>query len=96
MKVMPATPSKRFFEMSVRSGSDGRPLSVAKHINEIQVGSDHRFEISSKNELFNCTTPVSKSLHRPRKADAPLMYAETRLAKLGAMLVNQMFGVTRS
>ena len=90
MHVVPARPSERLLEMLVDSGSDGRPVDVAEHVNEIQVGGDHRLEVTSKDHLFNDTTPMGKGFDSPREANPPLMHAETFLSELHAMFVDKM------
>ena len=90
MQMVPARPSDRFLEMLVDSGSDRRPFDVAEHVNKIQVGGDHRLEVTSKDHLFDDATPMGKGFDSAREANPPLMHAETLLSKLHTMFVDKM------
>ena len=96
MQMMPACPGESFFEMLVDCRSDGGPLSVAKHVNAIQISGDHWFEVTSENHLFDNPTPVGECFDSSRETDTPLVHAEALLAEFHTVSVNQMLGVTRA
>ena len=92
-----ANSSKRALpEVRVDSRSDRGPLSVAKYVNEIQIGGNHWFKIVSEDHFFDNTTPVGECFDSPGETDALLVHAEALLAEFDAMSVNQMLGITRA
>ena len=93
LEVMPASPGESLLEMLVDGGANGAPLSVAKHVDKIQVGGHHVLKFPREDEFFDDAPPVSECFHSARHTDAPLMHAKTLLAKFHAVRVDQVLGI---
>jgi hypothetical protein len=73
--------------------TDGWPLDVAKHVDEIEVRSDHGLKDATSGELFHKAAPVGESFGGSGEPDAPLVHTQKRGAQLGPVGVHDAFGV---
>ena len=63
--MLPLGPGGRLGKVSTQGGSDVGPLSVAKHVDEVQVGRHQRLERAVEHQRFNRASPVAQGFARP-------------------------------
>ena len=91
--MLPLGPGGRLGKVSTQGGSDVGPLSVAKHVNEVQVGRHQRLERAVEHQRFNRASPVAQGFARPWQVDAPLMHMQGLGAEVHLGQVHQALGV---
>ena len=91
--VLPLGPGGRLGKVSTQSGSDVGPLSVAKHVDEVQVGRHQRLERAIEHQTFNRASPMAQGFARPWQVDAPLMHVQGLGAEVHLGQVHQALGV---
>ena len=91
--LLPAGPRGGLAEVALYGVTDGWPLDVAKHVDEIEVRSDHGLKDATSGELFHKAAPVGESFGGSGEPDAPLVHTQKRGAQLGPVGVHDAFGV---
>ena len=72
--MLPLSPGRRLREMSAQSGANVRPLSIAKHVDKIQIGRHQRLNRAIEHKRFNRTASMTQGFTRPRQINPPLMH----------------------
>ena len=91
--MLPLGPGGSLGEVGAQGGADGRPLSVAKHVDEVQVGRHQRLEFAIEHQGFDRASPVAQSFARSRQTDAPLMHVQSLGAQVHLGDVHEALGV---
>ena len=71
------------------------PLSIAKHVDMIQIGRDQRHKRTAGHQGFDGAAPVTKAVAGARQADAPLMRTQDLGAEDDLMLIDKPFGAQK-
>ena len=74
--MLPLGPGRGLREVSAQSSADGGPLCVAKHVDEVQIGSHERLQRAVEHQRFNRASPIAQGLTGPRQVDAPLVHVQ--------------------
>ena len=91
--MLPLGPGGSLGKVGTQSGSDVGPLSVAKHVDEVQVGRHQRIERAIEHQRLNRAPPVAQGFTRPRQVDTPLMHVQGLGAEVHLGQVHQALGV---
>ena len=65
--VLPLSPGCGFREVCVEGCADARPLGVAKHVDQVQVGRDKRLKRAIDRQKFSGAAPVAEASQAPGK-----------------------------
>ena len=83
-------------KVGAQSSADVGPLSIAKHVDKVQIGRHQRLNRAIEHQRFNRTAPVAQGFARPRQVDSPLMHAQSLSAKMHLRQIHQSLGVGRA
>ena len=64
--VLPLSPSGGLGKVGAQGSTDGGPLGVAKHVDEIQVSSHERLQCAIEHHGFDRASPMTQRFASPR------------------------------
>ena len=82
--------------MRAQSLADAWPLSIAEHVDKIQIGRHQRLKRAVSHQGFDGAAPVTKTFASAGNADASLMHAQDLGAEDDLMLVHELLGEGRA
>ena len=94
--MLPLSPGRRLREMSAQSSANVRPLSIAKHVDKIQVSRHQRLNRAIEHERFDRAAPMTQGFACPWQVDTPLMHVQGLGAKVHLRQIHQTLGVGRA
>ena len=92
--VLPLGPGRGLREVGAQGGANVRPLSVAKHVDEVQVSRHQRLWRAVEHQGFNRASPMTQGFARPWQVDTPLMHVQGLGAEVHLRQVNEALGVS--
>ena len=57
--MLPFGPGRSLGKMGAQGGADGGPLGIAKHVDEIQIGSHQGLQCAIEHQRFYRASPVT-------------------------------------
>ena len=76
--------------------ADAWPLSVAKHVDKVQIGRDQRLKRAIGHQGFDGAAPVAEAPESDRQTDTPPVHAQGLGAEDDLLLVDKPFGIGRA